>query len=95
MTGWRDVLAQYSNRYEETVHVTAVDEDGHRQTITSNRIHSYFARLTAGAILTTASLVAASAIAIEGHVYAGDIEGGACVDAQHLQQGDELLSQKN
>lgn len=30
-------------------------------------------------------------VASEGHVYAGDIENGAWVDAQHLQAGYELL----
>ena len=30
-------------------------------------------------------------VAAEGHVYAGDIENGAWVDAQHLEVGDELL----
>ncbi|MFK8082285.1 MAG: polymorphic toxin-type HINT domain-containing protein, partial [Granulosicoccus sp.] len=93
--GWRDVLAQYSNRYEETVHVTAMDGHGKRQTITSNRIHPYFARLAAGAILATASVTTSPVMAGEGHVYSGEIAGGAWVDAQHLQPGDELLTQNN
>ena len=93
--GWRDVLAQYSNRYEETVRVTAIDNKGQRQTIRSNRIHPYFARVVAGAILATASAATTQAIASEGHVYSGDIAGGAWVDAQHLKPGDELLSVAN
>ena len=93
--GWQDVLAQYSNRYEETVNVTAVEQDGDRQTISSNRIHPYFARLAAGAVLASASAAMSPAMATEGHIYQGDIEAGAWVDAQHLQVGDELLSQSN
>ena len=80
--GWRDVLAQYSNRYEETVHVTAVDTRGQRQTITSNRIHPYFARVAAGAMLAAVSVTTSPVMASEGHVYAGDIAGGAWIDAQ-------------
>jgi len=93
--GWRDVLAQYSNRYEETVHVTAIDDKGQRQTITSNRIHPYFARIAAGAILATASAATTQVAASEGHVYSGEIAGGAWVDAQNLKPGDELLSAAN
>ena len=88
---WRDVLAQYSNRYDETVHVTAVNKQGERQTITSNRIHPYFARITASAVLATASITMAPSIASEGYTYMGDILGGVWVDAQHLKPGDELL----
>lgn len=86
--GWQDVLAQYSNRYEETVHVTALDSNGKSQTIKSNRIHPYFARIAAAAILTSAG---ATTAASEGHIYSGDIAGGAWVDAQHLKVGDDLL----
>ena len=89
--GWQNVLAHYSNQYEETVHVTVVDDEGDRQTIRSNRIHPYFARLAAGAILASASAAMSPAIATEGHIYKGDIDGGAWVDAQHLKVGDELL----
>ena len=94
-TGWRSVLAHYSNRYEETVYVTASDVKGKRQTITSNRIHPYFARLVIGGLLATASIATSPAIATEGYVYSGEIDGGAWVDAQHLQVGDELLSTDN
>lgn len=80
--GWKGVLAQYSNTYEQTVHTRVRDKSGREHTLSSNRIHSFFARVAAGVLLT---------VAAEGHVYAGDIEGGAWVDAQHLQQGDELL----
>ena len=93
--GWRDVLAQYSNHYENTVTVTAIDSNGQRQRITSNKIHPYFARVAVGAVLATASLTSNPAIATEGYVYAGDIVGGAWVDAQYLQPGDELLTEKN
>ncbi len=90
--GWQDVLAQYSNRYAETVHITAVDQRGHSQTISANRIHPFFARIAAGALVATSSV---PAMASEGHVYQGDIAGGAWIDAQHLQVGDQLLSQNN
>ena len=80
--GWKGVLAQYSNTYEETVHTRVRDKGGNEHTLTSNRIHPFFARVAAGVLLT---------VAAEGHVYAGDIEDGAWVDAQHLQVGDELL----
>lgn len=90
--GWRDVLAQYSNDYKERVHVTTIDEEGRSQTITSNRIHPYFARLAASALLVSASVTAAPDLATEGNVYTGEIVGGAWVDAQYLQPGDELLS---
>ncbi len=91
-SGWRAVLAQYHNRYEDAVKVTAVDADGDRQTITSNRIHPYFARIAAGALLATSSV---TAMATEGHLYDGEIDGGAWVDAQHLEEGDQLLSADN
>ena len=81
--GWKTVLAQYGNTYAETVRTTVRDVTGAEQTIVSNRIHPFFARITAGTVL-----VAASA----GHVYAGDIDGGAWIDAQHLEPGHELLS---
>jgi len=81
-SGWKGVLAQYSNTYKETVHTKVKDSQGREHTLTSNRIHPFFARVAAGVLLT---------VAAEGHVYAGDIEGGAWVDAQHLEVGDELL----
>jgi len=88
-SGWRAVLARYHNRYEETVEVTTRSSDGRRQTIRSNRIHPYFARIAAGALIATSGTVA---IASEGHVYQGEIAGATWVDAQHLKAGDELLS---
>ena len=88
---WREVVAQYSNHYEETVHVTSVDDTGKRQTLTSNRIHPYFAKLAAGVILAASSVNAVPVMASPGHVYTGDIVGGAWVDAQYLAPGDELL----
>ena len=87
--GWRDVLARYSNRYDDTVRVTAREADGDRQTIVSNRIHPVFARIAAGALAGGGGGVIAS----EGHVYAGDIAGGAWVDAQHLTPGDQLFGE--
>ncbi len=87
-SGWRKVLAQYGNHYPETVKVTAVDRNGDRQTITSNRIHPYFARIAGAALLGAAGTLA---VASEGHVYEGEIAGGAWVDAQHLRSGYELL----
>jgi len=94
-TGWRKVLAHYSNQYSETVKVTARDNNGHLQTITSNRIHPYFARIAAGAVLVTASAFTEPTIASEGHIYTGEIEGGAWIDAQFLKKGDELLGDNN
>ena len=91
-SGWRTVLAQYGNRYESTVEVTARDGDGRRQTIVSNRIHPYFTRIAATTLIATGGVTAA--IASEGHVYAGDIDGGAWVDAQHLRVGDGLLGER-
>ena len=42
-TGWKDVLSQYSNQYDETVYVSILDPDtGRTQTIISNRIHPFF-----------------------------------------------------
>ena len=42
-TGWKDVLAHYSNEYEETVHLSIFDPgSGTIQTIRSNRIHPFF-----------------------------------------------------
>lgn len=42
-TGWKDVLAQYSSDYDETVYVSVLDPDtGQTQTIISNRIHPFF-----------------------------------------------------
>lgn len=84
--GWKGVLAQYSNTYEETVHTRVRDKSGKEHTLSSNRIHPFFARVAAGVLLT---------VAAEGHVYAGDIDDGAWVDAQHLQVGDELLGSDN
>ena len=80
--GWKGVLAQYSNTHEETVHTRVRDKDGNEHTLTSNRIHPFFARVAAGVLLK---------VAAECYVYAGDIEDGAWVGAQHLQVGDELL----
>ena len=90
-SSWRDVLAHYSNRYEETVHVTARDKAGREHTISSNRIHPYFTRLAAGAVLAVAGATSTPALSSEGHDYDGNIAGGNWVDAQHLQPGDELL----
>jgi len=90
--GWRAVLAQYRNNYKETVHVSARNSNGRLQTIKSNRIHPYFAKIAAGAlIVSSASMVGAT----EGHTYSGEIIGGAWVDAQHLKAGDLLLSDDN
>lgn len=45
-TGWKDVLAHYSNVYDESVHIQILDPDtGAVQTIISNRIHPFFARV--------------------------------------------------
>ena len=90
-SSWRDVVAHYSNRYEETVHVTAIDMSGNQQTIKSNRIHPYFTRVAAGALLAVASTTSSPLMSSEGHHYEGDIVGGIWVDAQYLRPGDELF----
>jgi hypothetical protein len=42
-------------------------------------------------VLSVAATTATPTLATEGYVYEGEIAGGAWVDAQHLQIGDELL----
>jgi RHS repeat-associated protein len=89
--GWKRVLAQYSNPYEETVYVSIRDaETGVEQVIISNRIHPFFVQrgATQGAMSISQSLRPSS----EGHVYRGPIVGGAWVDAADLQSGDRLLN---
>jgi len=39
---YKQVLAQYSNPYKETVYVTVRSKTGQEQTIVSNKIHPYF-----------------------------------------------------
>jgi RHS repeat-associated protein len=83
-SGFKVVLAQYSNPYKETVSVTVRDgEIGLEQTIVSNRIHPYFVQLPAAS-----NTVASS----EGHVYQGEITNGAWVDAANLKAGYRLLN---
>jgi hypothetical protein len=85
--GFKSILAQYSNPYEETVSVTVQDSDsGKVQTIVSNRIHPYFVQLP-----ETANAVASS----EGHVYQGEISNGAWIDAGNLKAGYRLLNDNN
>jgi hypothetical protein len=82
--GYKSVLAQYSNPYEETVSVTVQNsESGKIQTIISNRIHPYFVQLPQRAIAVSSS---------EGHVYQGEISNGAWVDAANLKAGFRLLN---
>ncbi len=81
--GWQPVLAQYSNPYDKTVSVTTRSSDGTEQTIVSNAIHPYFAKIPENATVVASS---------EGHVYAGGVESGHWVDAANLQPGFELLS---
>ncbi len=85
--GFKAILAQYSNPYEETVSVTIRDQDtAVEQTIISNRIHPYFVQLPA-----SAGAVASS----EGHIYQGKISNGAWVDAADLKLGYRLLNDDN
>ncbi|MCP5205943.1 MAG: hypothetical protein H7A01_01950 [Hahellaceae bacterium] len=82
--GYKSVLAQYSNPYEETVSVTVQNsESGKIQTIVSNQIHPYFVQLPQRAIAVSSS---------EGHVYQGEITNGAWVDAANLKAGFRLLN---
>ena len=89
--GWKRVLAQYSNPYEETVHVTIRDvEAGVEQVIISNRIHPFFVQRgeTSGEQSISQQVQPSS----EGHVYRGPIANGFWIDAADLQPGDRLLN---
>ena len=80
--GFNPITAHYWNDYPDQVHVVMRDvETGAEQTIISNRIHPYFVQ--------TKRKVANSS---EGHVYAGVLDDGHWVDAQHLVAGDRLLN---
>lgn len=86
---WKNVLGKYRNKYKEIVHIKIRNDDGRLQTIRSNRIHPFFAKTVVASSLLAASL---APVASEGHVYQGNIENGAWVDAQFLNTGDKLLS---
>ena len=80
--GFNPITAHYWNDYPDQVHVVMRDvASGAEQTIISNRIHPYFVQ--------TKRKVANSS---EGHVYAGVLDNGHWVDAQHLVAGDRLLN---
>mgnify|MGYP000548384290 FL=1 len=81
--GWKPVIAQYSNPYDQTVNVMLRSHDGLEQTISSNAIHPYFVQLPENVAVRRSS---------EGHVYRGEIANGAWVDAASLKPGFELLS---
>jgi filamentous hemagglutinin len=83
--GYKNVLAQYSNPYKETVYVTAKDKNGEAQVIVSNVIHPFFAQVPGterGTVLPKAS---------EGHDYRGPILRAQWVDAANLKAGYRLL----
>jgi len=83
---YKDIMAQYSNQYAETVYVSIRNQEtGSVQTITSNRIHPFFVKLPAG----NDNIPPSS----EGHDYKGDIENGQWVDAQFLAPGYLLLNE--
>ncbi len=79
--GWKPVTAQLTNSYEHSVLITFESINScDIQTITSNKIYPFF-------VQTTRTVDIAS----EGHVYAGAIENGHWIDAEHLRSGDWLL----
>ncbi|WP_299632600.1 polymorphic toxin-type HINT domain-containing protein [uncultured Roseobacter sp.] len=83
-TGWKDVLAHYSNEYDETVYVSIFDPDtGQTQTIVSNRVHPFFGRVPDE---ISTPLLVGQATSPE---YALD---GAWIKAADLPSGTLLLS---
>lgn len=93
---WKSVLAQYSNTYGETVHVTLRDvETGETQTIISNKIHPFFVQLPQSRARVQPIMqgrVADIPPSSEGHVYTGPIRDGYWVDAADLKPGYRLLN---
>jgi hypothetical protein len=82
-SAWNRVLAQSVASYDHEVLVTIFDETtGNEQTITSNRIHPYFAQVPANEPLSVAS---------EGFTYNGPISGGRWIDAGDLKPGYRLM----
>ncbi|MDH2274270.1 polymorphic toxin-type HINT domain-containing protein, partial [Moraxella porci] len=81
---YQSVTNWYNNQYQETVYITIVDSQGNEQTIISNAIHPFFAKVPYGTITPPSS---------EGHRYEGEIEHGVWVDASSLQSGYQLLSE--
>ncbi|NSM10505.1 hypothetical protein G5C01_03845 [Moraxella bovoculi] len=81
---YQPVTNWYHNQYQETVYITIVDSQGNEQTIISNAIHPFFAKVPYGTITPPSS---------EGHRYEGEIEHGVWVDASNLQSGYQLLSE--
>ncbi|WP_299968754.1 polymorphic toxin-type HINT domain-containing protein [uncultured Roseobacter sp.] len=82
---FRDVVAKHFNDYETTVTLDIRNiETGTLQTIVSNETHPYFAVPGAVPRLSLAST--------HGHVYHGDIPGGAWMDAVNLRPGDHLMN---
>jgi RHS repeat-associated protein len=81
---WNMVLAQSVASYDHEVLVTMRDPDsGDEQTITSNRIHPYFAQVPESEPVNVAS---------EGITYAGPIIDGRWIDAGDLKLGYRLLN---
>lgn len=82
-TGWKPVLAHYSNAYSETVHVEVVDPNtGASQTILSNRIHPFFALPRA----------ATSRLHLSGAMGSSILKQGAWIEAASLTSGMRLLA---
>lgn len=82
--GWRDLEAHYSNRYEETVYVTILDNlSSTTQRIASNRIHPFFVR--ASSQNSTFQKIATKS-------EASDAVRGSWIEAQYLKPGQRLYA---
>ncbi len=81
---WHIVQGKTVAPYDHQVMVVVRDlETGDSQTITSNRIHPYFAQVPVGEAVPPAS---------EGFVYEGPLESGHWIDAGNLKPGYRLLN---
>ncbi|CAN1484492.1 Rhs repeat-associated core [Paracoccaceae bacterium] len=81
---WHIVQGKTVATYDHKVMVVIRDvETGATQTITSNRIHPYFAQVPEGETVSPAS---------EGFVYDGPLERGHWIDAGNLKPGYRLLN---
>lgn len=84
---WHLVTDQTVATYDHKVLVTIRDvETGTEQTITSNRIHPYFAQVPEGEVVLPAS---------EGFTYEGPQVRGYWIDAGNLKPGYKLLNPDN
>jgi RHS repeat-associated protein len=84
---WNTVLGQSVAQYDHIVRVRIKDiATGAEQTITSNRIHPYFAQVPA----SQDGLSALQSVSSEGIAYAGPIARGHWIDASDLRAGYRL-----